>query len=129
MAIFKFKRQERDEVHTLGSINFDRLVGHEYDLYYYQHLNQFQLGRVIFEVLEDENDGYRSSMDHVEVISTSAPLRQKLATIMVTKWETDDMDTFILIDKDGHRWLEFGTNYQDSYYPCFVFHWQAKKSE
>lgn len=124
---FKFKRAERDAEFEQGTIDFETLVGSKYFLYYHNHLNQFQLGRVIFEALEDENDGYRSSLSHVKVISTSAPLRQKLAEIQVQKLKTNDNDLFQLVDtEDSHVWLEFGTNDWDDYYPCFIFNVNPK---
>lgn len=122
---FKFKKAKKAKKDThfhRGFIDFENLLGTRAPLYYHNHLNEFQLGRIIFEVLEDENDGYRSSLGHVNVLSTSAPLGQKLAEIEVRKLNTPDDQLFQLIDTDdGHIWLEFGTNNWDDYYPCFIF--------
>lgn len=124
---FKFKRATKDAIHSVGFIDFENLLGTRADLYYHNHTNEFQLGRMIFEVLEDENDGYRSTMDHVEIKSTSAPLRGKLATIEIRKWETGSEFFYRLEDvEDGHIWVEFGTDHTDDYYPSFIFRTQAK---
>ncbi len=120
--IFKFKRTEKDPEYNPGYINFENLVGTKANLYYHNKFNEFQLGRMIFKVLEDEDDGYRSSLDSVNIVTTSAPLRQKLAEIEIKYLHTNDSDLYQLIDtEDGHKWLEFGTNNTDDYYPCFIF--------
>lgn len=119
---FKFKRAKKDADHSVGFIDFENLIGTRSDLYYHNRVNEFQLGRMIFEVLEDENDGYRSTMDHVEIKTTSAPLGQKLATVEIKKHETRDQFFYHLVDiVDGHIWVEFGTDNVDDYYPCFIF--------
>jgi hypothetical protein len=37
--------------------------------FYGAHSNMFMLGHMVFEVIEDPNDGYRSSMKDVRFIS------------------------------------------------------------
>lgn len=118
---FKFKKEKKENSHPIGYINFENLVGSKADLYYHNHSNQFQLGNMVFEVIEDENDGYRSSMDHVEIVSVTAPKRQKIASIEIKKWDTGSELYYQLTDENGFVWVEFGTNYVDDYYPCFIF--------
>ena len=106
------------------SIDFDRLKGLTASLYFCSHLNQFQLGSVIFEVVEDENDGYRSSMSEVRIIKTDAPKNSGdlLAIVSINKKYDGTFDGYQLIDPiTGHVWYEFGTSEYDDYYPCFVF--------
>ena len=119
----------KDPEYKPGSINFDNLIGTKATLYYHNKLNEFQLGRMIFEVLEDENDGYRSSLGETNIKSTSAPLGQKLAEIEIRKFHTQDDDLYQLVDtEDNHVWLEFGTNNWDDYYPCFIFNVYPKSN-
>jgi len=107
-------------------VNFDKLIGQKGSLYYNNTLNSFQLGSVLFEVVEDENDGYRSMMQEVKVVTTRAPKTELLAEVMITSC-TSDISGFVLVDTlDNHVWLEFGTNHQDDYYPYFVFSWTPK---
>lgn len=107
-------------------VNFEKLIGQKGSLYYNNTLNSFQLGSVLFEVVEDENDGYRSMMQEVKVVTTSAPKTELLAEVMITSC-TSDVSGFMLVDTlDNHVWLEFGTNYQYDYYPYFVFSWTPK---
>ena len=59
----------------ITEIDFTTLVGEKASLYYTSILYSFQLGTVLFEVVEDENDGYRSMMQCVKVVSTTHLLR------------------------------------------------------
>lgn len=56
----------------METINFDYLVGQTASLYQCNDVNCFQLGSVIFEAIEDENDSYRSMMDGVRVVRRDA---------------------------------------------------------
>jgi len=98
---------------------------------------QFRLGLhgalVTFEIREDPEDGYRSSMDGVffpdkPALFFEQPIAQIQIRKRVTKPEDhdDDPETWELVDKDGHIWLEYGTHHSDSYYPSFVFDYSPK---
>ena len=113
------------------TINFDKLVNLTASLYYNKthDLYRFQLGSVIFEVVEDENDGYRSSMEEVRVIDKEAPRSQGdfLAIVRIEATNLNSRTTWSLIDEvDNHTWLEFGTDNEDDYYPSFMFNYFAK---
>lgn len=113
----------------LGSVNFDQFNGLEAALYYNNKLNQFQLGSVVFEVIEDESDGYRSSMEEVTILQKDAERRPGdfLANVIIEKVFENDFDGYHLIGKeDSHIWLTFGTDNCDDYYPSFRFYFQAK---
>lgn len=114
---------------SLGSINFDQLSGLKASLYYNNHLNQFQLGSVVFEVLEDECDGYRSCLGEVKVLNANAERRPGdfLGGVIVEKVYENDFDGYHIVDDtDGHIWLTFGTDNVDDYYPSFRFYFTPK---
>lgn len=108
--------------------DFKKLVGRAGSLYTCTLLNSFQLGSVIFEVMEDEEDGYRSSMQEVKIVNDMAPKGELLGQIQVIDMDTTELSGYALKDSDGHVWLEFGTNHSDDYYPYFVFNWTPKPS-
>ncbi|MFA6087447.1 hypothetical protein [Mucilaginibacter sp.] len=106
----------------MRTVDFDNLVDSEATLYLCMDNNSFQLGSVVFEVIEDESDGYRSAMSEVTIVNTSAKTDNPLDTVKIHKAD----DCYLLTSTiTGHVWLQFGTDYSDSYYPCFVFAWEA----
>lgn len=110
-------------------VDFKTLVGEKASLYYTNMANYFQLGSVVFEVIEDENDGYRSAMKEVKIHGNNVPKVGFLAEVEIKELNTE-VSGFELVDtKDCHCWLQFGTNYTDDYYPCFVFNWTPKTPE
>jgi hypothetical protein len=114
-------------------IDFDTFVGKTVDLYGVDG-NCFKIGiegnTLVFEALEDEDDGYRSCMGSVEIknpeglIFFDKPVAR--GTVRENESSIADLEGYSIVDEDDHEWLVFGTNYMDSYYPCFVFAWQAK---
>jgi len=84
-----------------------------------------QLGSVIFEVIEDEDDGFRSSMEEVRIITREAKKDIFLAEIVICS-ESDGTHSLRDIN-DDHIWLNFGTDNSDNYYPSFIFSWNPKK--
>lgn len=118
-------------VHQIKSIDPDKLLGLKANLYYVNELNRFQLGSVLFEVIEDESDGYRSYYAQLQVIDTE---RKKnpgdfLAEVEIVKVNREQQfDGYQIQDADGHVWIEFGTDNYDDYYPCFVFNTNPKKT-
>lgn len=128
--IFKSKIKMKDQT-TTEVIDFNSMVGKSANLYYCNELNRFQLGTVIFEAIEDENDGYRSMLQEVIVVKDNAKTRKGdfLASVKI-KQVTDpyDFEGWELVDEeDGHIWLKLGTNNADDYYPYFTFDFTPKK--
>lgn len=92
--------------------------------YYGANCNEFKLGRKVYEVIEDEDDGYRSCMKELVLVDEPTGIFYKRAFAKVTLRESNAgcNDFYELVDvKDGHVWLTFGTDYSEDYYPCFVF--------
>ncbi len=99
--------------------------------------SQFKVDGLVFRVLEDPDDGYRSHLGAIEYgdQSTSIFFRSPIAKVRIEIYEglsnnnsewnelsDERREGYQLIDvEDGHVWLEFGTNNTDDYYPCFTF--------
>lgn len=93
--------------------------------------NEFKLDDVVYEAVEDPDDGYRSCLGSVEV-SKSEGLFWKLplGTVkIVAEGFHCGFEGWSFVDtQDGHVWLRVGTDHSDDYYPCFVFDYQPKKN-
>jgi hypothetical protein len=84
--------------------------------------NSFKLGKQVFEAIEDPEDGYRSCLGSIEVKDPKGLIFFKTAVDTVKVVDAAEYSGFKLVSvKDGHVWLEVGTDYSDNYYPCFVF--------
>ncbi len=121
--------------------HFLSLVGIELDYYGCdQSDNTFMVDKIVFKVLEDPDDGYRSclgTMDYTKLHRdrpTSIFYKQPITKVKIVAFSEDEGDEedkygndgekygYRLIDvEDDHCWLEFGTNHYDSYYPFFIF--------
>lgn len=100
--------------------------------------NNFKIDDMILEVIEDPEDGYRSSMgtichyksyEDLKVRFFDRPLgRVKLTEI--SNSYSNSFEGWALIDVDtNHQWLVFGTNNYDDYYPYFVFDYTPDKTQ
>ncbi len=127
-------------------MNIDDMIGNTYDLYGADG-NCFRLGDSdgavrTFEAMEDENDGYRSSLDCLrdvtapdelaKLVFSAVPMAQatgRKATKQPGGYGDTEDDIVELVDTDGHAWLSVGTDNIGDYYPGFVFTWNPKSSE
>jgi hypothetical protein len=116
----------------------ETLLGMELQ-FYGAESQAFKVDGVVFEVLCDPDDGYRSYMAGViahkpeQYNFYSLPL----ATVRLEKFtrQPDDesgrdesTNGFQLVDtQDDHVWLEFGTHHHDEWYPSFLFRYHPKK--
>ena len=100
-------------------INFEQFVGKKTNFYVIEN-NKFKITEGVFEVIEDPDDGYRSSLEGVQLLDYKDIVGcfGILAQVEICQ---DNEDNFLLRDNDGHVWLRFGTDYGDDYYPCFIF--------
>lgn len=110
---------------------FESLVGFEYDFYGVDG-NSFCIGlegkKCAFEAIEDPADGYRSYLESVQV-STSDKIffPTALGRVLLKRSTNYDLKGYCLKDVDtGHKWLEFGTDECDDYYPLFTFRYRAR---
>lgn len=108
---------------------FEALVGYSWNFYGID--NQiFVIGtdkhRCAFQVIEDAEDGYRSYLDRIESVPLHIAIhnRAPIAEVVIVREfdEHQSFDGFRFRDvKDGHVWLEVGTESYDSYYPVCVW--------
>jgi hypothetical protein len=91
--------------------------------------NKFKLDDVVWEAIEDPDDGYRSCLDAVKAVKEDdcTFFHEPVATVKVIKVEASDFDGYHLVDKSGHVWLKVGTDTSDSYYPCFIVQYDPPK--
>lgn len=106
---------------------FETLVGRRYDFFGVDG-HEFKLGDIVWEAMEDGDDGLRSYMDSVQrKHSDGIFFDQRLARVELRKLEKVDGDQFQLVDvEDYHVWLHFGTDHSDCYYPFFLFRYEPK---
>ena len=97
---------------------------------------EFKLGNIVFEAIEDEDDGYRSYLDSVPMVkSDSVFFKRPLINVyydsyvqQYSKNEYQDYEGgFVLKDETGHVWLTVCTDHGDSYYPYFVFEYTPRE--
>lgn len=115
--------------YELRTKNMHLLVGK--DFYFYGIFqNMFKLDDLVFEALEDPDDGYRSSLDTILVRKTSHKfLRKPLAKVTLTCEDNGMHYIFNLVDENNHIWLSIGTVHNDAYYPYFVFEYYPDKDQ
>lgn len=125
-----------DEIHFGGNW-LETLIGIDLD-FYGAESQAFMVDGVVFEVLEDPDDGYRS---HMAGVLARKPkdynfYEKSFATVRIEKINIEEreagsverMHGYQLIDvKDGHVWLIFGTEWYDDYYPMFRFQYTPKQ--
>ena len=107
---------------------FDEMVGQQFK-FYGVYCNCFKLDKLVYEAVEDEDDGYRSCLNEVVLVDKGSMIfqRRMLARVVVGEADHGDFEGWQLIDaKDGHVWLRFGTDHVDDYYPMFTFEYQPK---
>ena len=111
------------------------------DLDYYgadSAAHEFNIDKIVFKVLEDPDDGYRSHLGAIEygAQSNSIFFRQPIAKVTIKTYYGENIEYsqgnegYRLVDvDDGHIWLEFGTDNTDDYYPMFVFNHYPKEQK
>ena len=84
----------------------------------------FTLDGVTYAATEDENDGYRSCMAKLEILDAKPAIMFNPADVLCHMEKCDNGDILEMIDiRNGKTVLRVGTDYFDSYYPCFVNEW------
>jgi len=126
-----------EEVH-FGDKWLETLVGVDLD-FYGAESQAFKVDGVVFEVLEDPDDGYRSHMAGVFARPEKGYnfYSKPFATVRLEKIDVEERDEisverirgYRLVDiKDNHVWLAFGTEWYDDYYPMFRFEYTPKEN-
>ena len=95
--------------------------------------NHFMLSvpgeKVIFEAVEDPDDGYRSCLECVKISDLPDKLiffDQPITFVKFRISGDSSIDGFEFYDKDGWIWLRVGTDHQDAYYPVFTFEYSPQ---
>ena len=100
----------------------------------------FNIDGIVFKVLEDPDDGYRSHLGPIDYSGTHSSIffDKPIAKVRIEEFEDEDEDGaewsrhathgYRLVDAlDKHIWLEFGTGNHDDYYPYFMFRHYPKE--
>jgi len=121
---------------AMARTHFQNLTGLELDYYGADAGDHtFKVDDIVFKVLEDPNDGYRSCLGTIDYTDehNSIFFRTPVARVRIETYEGRNREYsqgdqgYQLVDiTDGHVWLEFGTDNTDDYYPCFVFRHMPK---
>jgi hypothetical protein len=111
-------------------LDFETMVGMEADFYGVDN-NSFKLDDVVYEAIEDEEDGYRSCLGCIEINEEARAskifFRMPVARVVVESEDDGYFKGYKLTDlHDGHQWLRFGTSDYDDWYPCFTFEYSPK---
>jgi hypothetical protein len=106
-----------------GTDEIDKLLGEEF-FFYGAAEHQFKIDEMVWEVIEDPDDGYRSYMQSV-LLAEPKTLFFSEPIAMVKLVQTEEF--YRLLDlADDHEWLTFGTDNSEDYYPMFVFRYHPK---
>lgn len=134
--------ERADETQMMAINHFTALVGASLDFYGADTgEHAFKVDDIIFKVLEDPEDGYRSCLGAIDYTNAhnsiffSNPIAQVRVTFFEDiadepgdHWYQKRCQGYRLVDiEDNHIWVEFGTDYTDDYYPYFIFRYQPKK--
>jgi hypothetical protein len=87
---------------------------------------RFQLGKIVYQCIEDPSDGYRSSMREIRL--SKEPIKNRFKGVKVIGKHSDKGEDILeLIDvKTGKTVLMVGTDNSDDYYPSFVASFQPE---
>lgn len=129
---------------------FQRLLGVEFDFHGAQD-DSVRLNSCVYEFLQDPDDGYRSHLGAVKCTPASEHTgyyNQPLARVILVSTDAEEtwpdewvpphkeefhdgpFHGYYLVDADDfHIWAQIGTEYHDSYYPCFVTRYNPKPPE
>lgn len=86
-----------------------------------------------FGFVEDPNDGYRSSMECVELSDAEVKNIFEPVLLDFTYWNEEYHDLLVAHLPNIHEKsletavLQVGTDHTDSYYPCYVDYWSPEK--
>lgn len=136
-----FRGWDDDPVQNLARDHFLNLLGAEVEYYGADSGdNTFNIDGVVFKVLEDPDDGYRSYLNTVDYTNehNSIFFKSPLALVRIETYDIREDSEYLsqanqgyqLVDiADDHVWLRFGTHNYDDYYPMFIFNHYPKINE
>lgn len=87
--------------------------------------NCFKLNDLVFEAVEDPDDGYRSYLGSIQLADANN-LQFPNFPICQVKIIENNYEGFDLVElKSNRAILEVGTDRFDDYYPCFLFRYNG----
>jgi len=129
---------------------YSKLIGCEFDFHGAQG-NFIRLNNVVYEFLEDPDDGYRSHLGAVRISSASDHtgfFPNPISKVILVSTDSEEtwpdnwtppkkevyhdgpFSGFFFLDTDDHHiWAKIGTEYGDSYYPVFISSYNPKIPE
>ena len=131
-----------EKIQLMVKQHFMSLSGLELDYYGADEADStFKVDGVVFKVLEDPNDGYRSMLGAIDYTDKHSSIffPNPIAKVHIVAYDALEEDEgftglknqgyrLVGVD-DGYVWLEFGTHNYDDYYPMFIFRHNPKKDE
>ena len=134
-----FRAGEDTPAMAVARNHFLNLIGAELEYYGADEGdNAFKVDGIVFKVLEDPDDGYRSYLSTIDYTDehNSIFFRSPLALVRIETYDVTAEDEYLnqanqgyrLVDViDEHIWLQFGTHNYDDYYPMFIFRHSPKE--
>lgn len=128
-----------EEVGEIARRHFLNLLGGVYDYHGADTGDStFKIDGIVFKVLEDPDDGYRSYLGTIDYTNKHSSLffYESIARVKIETYDNkadynglgQKNHGYKLVDVyDGHIWLQFGTQNYDDYYPMFIFRHFPKK--
>jgi hypothetical protein len=127
-----FRDWNEGNTQSFARNHFLNLIGAELEYYGADNADStFKVDGVVFKVLEDPDDGFRSYLKTVDYTDDhdSIFFRSPLALVRIETYDVRDEcgmsqanQGYKLVDViDKHTWLKFGTHNYDDYYPMFIF--------
>jgi len=130
----------------MSEVDLSSLVGQTFELYGVDAgffcIANAAMGKVVLEAVEDQEDGYRSSLEKLRLVTDPMELAKHVfferpVAIATAVWHNPGGDAedpkhpspeelVAFNDQDGHAWLLVGTDYSDGYYPTYECTWRPK---
>jgi hypothetical protein len=130
---------DEDSAQSFARNHFLNLIGAKVEYYGADEAsNTFNVDGVVFKVLEDPDDGYRSYLKTIDYTDKhdSIFFKSSIALVSIEIYDIKKEDEYLsqanrgyrLVDAvDKHVWLSFGTHNYDDYYPMFIFRHTPKE--
>jgi len=116
----------------MNTIDLDTLIGPTWAFYGVDN-NFFKIDGLVLEAMEDPDDGYRSALAEVRIAKDTDDYKptfftQPVAQVKIREIENPERYGWELVDEAEHIWLQIGTDYNDHYYPSFIFSYLPKNA-
>ena len=87
----------------------------------------FRLDNVTYRAYENESDGYRSFMEHIEIVEDIPKIKLPDVEVLCVYDEDESNNVIHLLDTaTGKKVLSVGTRNYDDYYPCCIMEYHPE---